>query len=91
MNIAHQNYIEYLSLGDEFKQKAETAYENNNYTRAVKYYYNASLAYEMAKEIAKEELDVCYRITAGDKEHYCQEKLDELKRFRGISSNEVIR
>ena len=93
MDFIYKQYADYINVGDKSKQKAELAYENNNFKEAVKHYYHASLAYEMAKEIAIENIydDITYRISAFDKEYYCLEKLDELKLFRKVDTIEIIK
>ncbi len=91
MNIVENEYQRFLRNGDRARIKAENAYKNQNYTEAVKHYYHASLAYEQAKSFADEFLEVTHKIFAQDMEHCCQEKLDELKRFRGVSTEEAIR
>jgi len=91
MNIIENEYQRYLIAGDRARCKAENAYKEQNFSEAVKHYYHASVAYEQAKLFADKSLEISHKIFAQYKEHYCQEKLNELKRFRGACTDEVVR
>ena len=91
MTIFEIEYLNYIDLADKISLRAELKYEEGDYFGAVKQYYYASNLYEQAKELADMKLDISKRIRAQQKELYCQEKLDELERFKHASKDEVIK
>ena len=84
-------YERCMSIADRFVKKAEEKYLSGNLQDAVRDYYHASTMYEQAKELASEALVLDKKLDAWEKEYYCQEKLDELKRFKNVSTSEVIK
>lgn len=84
-------YTRLINMGNLFTKKAEQMYLVGKIFDAVKSYYHASVLYEQAKEIADTYLELEQKLFASEKEKYCLEKLDELKRFKGLGKEDVIR
>lgn len=80
-----------VNIADRFTHNAEQMYLSGKIAIAVRDYYHASTLYEQAKMFADKCLDINKKLFAGEKEHYCLEKLDEIKRFKNICVEEVIR
>ena len=80
-----------MQNGDKFLDQAETFYSEGKLNLAIKKYYNAAISFEIAKEIAKKGVDVRLEVAAKEKEFYCNEKIDEIEKFKKVNLNENVR
>lgn len=76
-----RDYYFQMECGERLLASAETYYEEQNIKCAIKAFYDASLCFELAKELAKNG-DIMLLLQAKDKEYYCLEKIDELETFK---------
>ena len=86
-----RDYESQMANGYKFLNEAENLYSEGKLNGAIKKYYNASLAFEIAKEIAIKCVDVNLQVKARDIEFYCNEKIDELEKFKKVNLNENVR